>query len=250
MEVDATGDGGQAAAPAPESGAGDGGGGGSGAAGGGELVGDKQKKRFEIKKYNAVALWAWDIVVEIARSAGIISWTFALSAKQTSPRRPATSARSLGAYATMRFIFTAFRGGSRPVKCVRLITPTGSFKSMGDKPAESANIPDVLLVCLRARMRDCSHMCAFRRINGRDFFITSRHSAGFAAIFELWFSAFLLRPCAFDQRLLAEQLDNLACVSGVLRQLVVALAHKAGEAERNAFGSVDLASPRGVHGRE
>ncbi|OSX72621.1 hypothetical protein BU14_0418s0010 [Porphyra umbilicalis] len=28
------------------------------------VVATTEKKRFEIKKYNAVALWAWDIVVE------------------------------------------------------------------------------------------------------------------------------------------------------------------------------------------
>ena len=32
-------------------------------AGAGETAGDN-KKRFEVKKWNAVALWAWDIVVD------------------------------------------------------------------------------------------------------------------------------------------------------------------------------------------
>jgi len=32
-------------------------------AGAGESAGDS-KKRFEVKKWNAVALWAWDIVVD------------------------------------------------------------------------------------------------------------------------------------------------------------------------------------------
>ena len=27
-------------------------------------LGSKEKKRFEVKKWNAVALWAWDIVVD------------------------------------------------------------------------------------------------------------------------------------------------------------------------------------------
>ena len=31
---------------------------------GGAEVGPEGKKRFEVKKWNAVALWAWDIVVD------------------------------------------------------------------------------------------------------------------------------------------------------------------------------------------
>ena len=30
----------------------------------GPSMGAKEKKRFEVKKWNAVALWAWDIVVD------------------------------------------------------------------------------------------------------------------------------------------------------------------------------------------
>jgi hypothetical protein len=39
-------------------------GGGGGGGGGGLAAGNKKQRRFEIKKWNAVALWAWDIVVD------------------------------------------------------------------------------------------------------------------------------------------------------------------------------------------
>ncbi|CAN8074964.1 unnamed protein product [Agarophyton chilense] len=48
---------------------------------------EKQKNRFEIKKYNAVALWAWDMVVDncaICRNH-IMDACIECQAKQTAP---------------------------------------------------------------------------------------------------------------------------------------------------------------------
>jgi len=117
--------------------------------GGDEGGGGKKKdgKRFEVKKWNAVALWAWDIVVDncaICRNhiMDLCEWngenekkrrkyfvfrffrseflmecfsTFAprqaLSVKRIKRPTQPKSARSPGASATTRFTFTAFRAG-------------------------------------------------------------------------------------------------------------------------------------------
>ncbi|OMO91793.1 Zinc finger, RING/FYVE/PHD-type [Corchorus olitorius] len=100
----------------------------------------KKPKRFEIKKWSAVALWAWDIVVDncaICRN----------HIMDLSP--PVRNALLLGFFtmlshgfehgvlissteecATMHFTSTASADGSRLVKCVHWIIVSGSSRSM------------------------------------------------------------------------------------------------------------------------
>eukprot|EP00286_Rhodomonas_abbreviata_P011077 CAMPEP_0181325176 /NCGR_PEP_ID=MMETSP1101-20121128/20779_1 /TAXON_ID=46948 /ORGANISM="Rhodomonas abbreviata, Strain Caron Lab Isolate" /LENGTH=134 /DNA_ID=CAMNT_0023433453 /DNA_START=18 /DNA_END=420 /DNA_ORIENTATION=+ len=99
-----------------------------GAAGGGAAT---SGKRFEVKKWNAVALWAWDIVVDNCAIAEITSWTFALSARRTRRQQQVKNAQSHGGNATTRFISTAFLGGSRLAKFALWTTGTGSSRSTG-----------------------------------------------------------------------------------------------------------------------
>eukprot|EP00510_Aplanochytrium_minuta_P001079 CAMPEP_0184019430 /NCGR_PEP_ID=MMETSP0954-20121128/8747_1 /TAXON_ID=627963 /ORGANISM="Aplanochytrium sp, Strain PBS07" /LENGTH=92 /DNA_ID=CAMNT_0026301095 /DNA_START=416 /DNA_END=695 /DNA_ORIENTATION=+ len=75
--------------------------------------------RFEIKRWNAVALWAWDIVVDIVQSAETISWIYVLNAKRIVPQHYLKNVRSHGAYVIMHFISIAFQDGLKPVKFVR-----------------------------------------------------------------------------------------------------------------------------------
>ncbi|KAK4396843.1 Serine/threonine-protein kinase RIPK [Sesamum angolense] len=56
----------------------------------------KKAKRFEIKKWNAVALWAWDIVVDNCAICRNISWISALSARLIKLVQQARSARLPG----------------------------------------------------------------------------------------------------------------------------------------------------------
>ncbi|PWZ08724.1 RING-box protein 1 [Zea mays] len=81
----------------------------------------KPNKRFEIKKWNAVALWAWDIVVDncaICRNHIMDLCKFrASSARRTKLARPARSALSLGVSVIMLFTSTASAGGLRLAKC-------------------------------------------------------------------------------------------------------------------------------------
>ncbi|XP_024972182.1 uncharacterized protein LOC112511044 isoform X2 [Cynara cardunculus var. scolymus] len=74
----------------------------------------KKPKRFEIKKWNAVALWAWVVQILwliIAPFAGITSWISVSSAKLIRLAPPVRSVPSLGVCATMLFTFTASVGG-------------------------------------------------------------------------------------------------------------------------------------------
>ncbi|KAK4683820.1 hypothetical protein P7C73_g6399, partial [Tremellales sp. Uapishka_1] len=65
---------------------------------------DDKKQRFEVKKWNAVALWAWGqwqtpeiLWWTIAPSAGTTSWTCASTVKRTKGPR-AKDVRSLGGF--------------------------------------------------------------------------------------------------------------------------------------------------------
>eukprot|EP00287_Rhodomonas_sp_CCMP768_P017872 CAMPEP_0202807706 /NCGR_PEP_ID=MMETSP1389-20130828/388_1 /ASSEMBLY_ACC=CAM_ASM_000865 /TAXON_ID=302021 /ORGANISM="Rhodomonas sp., Strain CCMP768" /LENGTH=135 /DNA_ID=CAMNT_0049477801 /DNA_START=32 /DNA_END=437 /DNA_ORIENTATION=- len=90
-------------------------------------------KRFEVKKWNAVALWAWDIVVDncaICRNH-IMDLCIECQAHQASAQ--AKSAQLLGASATTPSTSIVFLGGSRPVKFVLLTTEIGNSRStVGD----------------------------------------------------------------------------------------------------------------------
>ncbi|KAK6126749.1 hypothetical protein DH2020_039520 [Rehmannia glutinosa] len=79
----------------------------------------KKAKRFEIKKWNAVALWAW----------GIILWIYASNVRLIKPVRQVRNARLLGVFAIMPSTSTALADGSRRVKFALWITASGSFRS-------------------------------------------------------------------------------------------------------------------------
>ncbi|KAF5743106.1 RING-box protein 1a-like isoform X1 [Tripterygium wilfordii] len=76
----------------------------------------KKPKRFEIKK-----------------------WSAALSAKQIRRAPLVRNAQLLGEFATMHSIFIASADGSKLAKCVRWITASGSFRSMGIRVCEQFN---------------------------------------------------------------------------------------------------------------
>ncbi|KAI9672104.1 MAG: RING-box protein 1 [Alyxoria varia] len=77
------------------------------------------KKRFEVKKWNAVALWAWDIVVDncaICRNH-IMDLCIECQANQASSTTEESMFKA-NLCDSMLFIFIAFPAGSRHVKFV------------------------------------------------------------------------------------------------------------------------------------
>ncbi|KAH0707844.1 hypothetical protein KY289_012920 [Solanum tuberosum] len=108
---------------------------------------NKKPKRFEIKKWNAVSLWAWDIVVDncaICRNHIMdlcefwlsfhycsinVSFYLVTSVKLIKLAQQVRNARLLGVFVTMHSTSIALVGGSKLVKCVHLITASGSFRS-------------------------------------------------------------------------------------------------------------------------
>ncbi|KAJ7963297.1 RING-box protein 1a-like [Quillaja saponaria] len=93
----------------------------------------KKPKRFEIKKWNAVALWAWISLWIIVQSVGTTSWIFALNVKLIKLVLLAKNALLLGVCATMPSISIASADGLKHVKCAHSTTVSGSSRSMATK---------------------------------------------------------------------------------------------------------------------
>ncbi|KAL9682976.1 hypothetical protein QQ045_014788 [Rhodiola kirilowii] len=80
----------------------------------------KKPKRFEIKKWNAVSLWAWALVLYFSLYSDMIvdGVLQALNVKLTKLVPPVRNALLLGGSATMPFTSTASVAGSKLAKSV------------------------------------------------------------------------------------------------------------------------------------